>query len=385
MKGEGRNPTKLSFEDLAQELLAGMSVAQISKKYDVNNRTVAHKKAQLVRRGMSPEHDLTHPIPEGYKLKGVSTLYNSTGNVQSQWVKTCEDKEAQMNLFKESIKAFIDELPKATPITIYNEHQIHEQLLTVYPLGDPHIGMLAWDKESGENWDLEIATKTFIDLFAHVVKSAPPSKECLIGNLGDFFHSDNQAGVTSRSGHSLDMDGRYAKMVQVGVMILRTMIHTALEHHETVRVINVIGNHDDTGSIFLSVLLKHVYENEPRVIIDDAPSPFHYVRWGKVLIGLHHGHTCKMEKLPGVMASDRAEDWGQTEFRYWLTGHIHHSSKKEFPGCMVESFRTLAAKDSYATYGGWRSGRDTQAIVYHKKFGEVDRKTTNIKMLDASD
>lgn len=373
---------KITDAQLKTALIDGLTNIQISQKYNIGVRSVQRRRVSLVKKGFSPQHDLTHEAPEGYKLKGVSTLYGNEGQIKQQWVKIDEDKEAQMKMFIEAITAFIDEVPKVIPITLYNIHQTYENLLAVYPLGDPHIGMLAWDKESGENWDLEIATKTFINIFHHVVQSAPRCKEALIINLGDFFHSDNQAGVTTRSGHSLDMDGRYAKMVQVGVMILRRMITTALEHHETVRIINVIGNHDDTGSIFLSVLLKHVYENEPRVIIDDAPSPFHYVRWGKVLLGAHHGHTCKMEKLPSVMAADRAKDWGDTEFRYWLTGHVHHDSKKEFPGCMVESFRTLAAKDSYASYGGWRSGRDTKVIVYHKNHGEVSRNTIDISMLD---
>lgn len=377
--------SKITDEMLRQSLLDGMTVSAIASKYDMAARTVSRRKAALAARGFSPEHDMKHEVPEGFKLKGTSTCYGPDNEIKQQWVKTCEDKEAQMRLFIESIKAFIEEIPKVIPSTVYNEHDVNDDIISVYPLGDPHIGMMAWDKEVGENWDLAIAEHTFISIFDRVVKAAPRSKQAVIINLGDFFHYDNLEGTTSRSGHSLDRDGRYAKMVQVGVMIIRRMIASALEHHETVKIINVIGNHDDTGSIFLSVCLKHVYENEPRVIIDDSPAPFHYVRFGKVLLGAHHGHTCKMDRLPGVMASDRAKDWGDTEFRYWLTGHIHHDSKKEHPGCMVESFRTLAAKDAYAAYGGWRSGRDTKVIVYHKDFGEIERHTINIAQMQTPD
>lgn len=48
------------------------------------------------------------------------------------------------------------------------------------------------------------------------------------------------------------MDGRYAKMIQVGVKVMRQCIESALAKHKTVRVINVIGNHDHTGAIRLS-------------------------------------------------------------------------------------------------------------------------------------
>lgn len=371
---------KYSDEQLKEAIRSGKTMTDIAEEFGVTERCVYRRKAKLLRKGWSPEHDLTHEIPDGYKLKGTSTLYDRTGQVTAQWVKTAEDKETQMQLCRDAIVAMISDLPKLDPAVA--PESSFDDLLAVYPLGDPHIGMLAWEAESGENWDLQIAENTFITLFDRVVKSAPPCKQAVIVNLGDFFHYDNLEGKTSRSGHSLDRDGRYAKMVQVGVKILRQMIQSALVHHENVTVINCIGNHDDVGAIFLSVCLKHVYENEPRVTIDDSPSPFHYVRFGKVLLGMHHGHTCKKEKLASVMASDRARDWGDTQYRYWLTGHIHHDSKQEYPGCMVESFRTLAAKDAYATYGGWRSGRSTQAIIYNKNFGEVERHIIDIAQGD---
>ena len=81
------------------------------------------------------------------------------------------------------------------------------------------------------------------------------------------------------------------------------------------------------------------------------------------------------------MATDRAKDWGETEYRYWATGHIHHDTLKEYPGVKVESFRTIAAKDAYATWNGYRSGQDSKAIVYHKDFGEVERHTVNLRMV----
>lgn len=370
---------KFTDEELIEALSAGMSQKDFAIKVNCSRRAVVERLQNLRKRGYSPEHKYTNLVPDGYKVKGVSQLINSQGRVTNQWVKSTEDKERQYEILQEMCKGFINDLPKiaATELIPF----FYQDMLAVYPLGDPHIGMLAWTEETGDNWDLKIAEQVFCEGFQRAIKTAPNCKEALIVNLGDFFHTDNLEGVTARSGNHLDKDGRYAKMIQVGVMIIRQMIKTALEHHEKVTVINVIGNHDDTGSLFLAIALKHIYENEPRVTIDDSPTPFHYYRFGNTMIGAHHGHTCKMEKLPSVMAADKAKDWGETEFRYWLTGHIHHDSKQEHPGCMVESFRTLAAKDAYTTYGGWRSGRDTKCIVYHKDYGEIERHTINIAQI----
>lgn len=177
------------------------------------------------------------------------------------------------------------------------------------------------------------------------------------------------------------MDGRYSKMIRVGVKIIRRMIDSALEHHEKVTVINATGNHDDTGAMFLNIALDNIYENEPRVIVNAKPTPFHYVQFGKTCFGVHHGHSCKMANLPLVMATDEPKMWGDTAHRYWLTGHIHHDSMKEYTGCKVESFRTLAAKDAYATWGGYRAGQDSKCLVLHKDHGEIERHTINIGMV----
>ena len=83
------------------------------------------------------------------------------------------------------------------------------------------------------------------------------------------------------------------------------------------------------------------------------------------------------------MATDRASDWGETRFRYWLTGHVHHMSGKEYPGCIVETFRTLAPRDAHAHAAGYRSDRDMQMLVHHKKHGRINRHTVGIEQLTA--
>jgi hypothetical protein len=118
------------------------------------------------------------------------------------------------------------------------------------------------------------------------------------------------------------------------------------------------------------------------VTIDLDPNVFWYYKFGKVLIGATHGDTCKTDKLPAIMACDRSEDWGQTRFRYYYHGHIHHDSVKELPGCMVESFRTLAARDAWHSGAGYRSGRDMRCIVHHKDFGEIERHRCDVAMLE---
>jgi UDP-2,3-diacylglucosamine pyrophosphatase LpxH len=335
---------------------------------------------RAAKAGYSPDHDMTRTVPDGFLVKGVSTMYDKEGNIAAQWVKSSIDRERQTQILTEAIGAMADALPKVAPRP-EPTGEFDTKLMACYPIGDAHIGMLSWPEETGEDWNLDLAERMHCTAMAHLVESAPASEEATIINLGDWFHADNLEGVTSRSGHNLDMDSRYAKMARVGVKIMRQCIESALSKHKRVRVINAVGNHDDTGSLMLSICLANVYENEPRVTIETSPSAFHYFRHGKCLVGIHHGHSTKAERLPGVMAADRAKDWGESEFRYWWCGHVHHQSMKDYAGVSVESFRVLAAKDAYAHWGGYRAPRDMKCIVLHSEYGEVARNTVNPAMV----
>ena len=94
-----------------------------------------------------------------------------------------------------------------------------------------------------------------------------------------------------------------------------------------------------------------------------------------------------MATLPLIMAGDRPEDWGKTIYRYFWTGHVHHSkvqpavSSQDFTGCVVESFRVLPPNDAWAHQKGYRAYRDMKAVVFHEDYGEVARHTVNPRML----
>lgn len=131
----------------------------------------------------------------------------------------------------------------------------------------------------------------------------------------------------------------------------------------------------------LSIMLANIYENEPRVVVHDAPTRRHYLVHGKVLIGVTHGDQTKDSDLPGIMAAEKAEWWGQTRHRYFYRGHHHQDKLNEYPGCKVEQFRTLAAGDAYAVGHGFLSGRDMKLITHHAEYGEVGRITCSIDLL----
>jgi hypothetical protein len=366
----------------------GLSKAKAAKKVGMDDsnfrRMIRTIEKTASKQGYAPQHDMIKTCPDGYVIKGVSTLYTNGEDgtrVAAQWVKTSQDQKQQLDSIKSMIETWSIEAkgsikPTKAPKTS------DKDLMTVYPMGDPHVGMYAWGEETGADFDLEIAENQIAAAIDYLVDKSPNSYYGVLANLGDMFHSDNMEGVTARSKHSLDMDGRLQKVIAVGVRSIRRCIHRMLEKHQEVHIVNVPGNHDHVLALALNVMMSNIYENEPRVIVHGAPTMRHYIQHGKVLLGFVHGHQTKDTDLNSIMATERSAEWGQTDYRYFYRGHHHQDKVLDLRGCKVEQFRTLAPKDAYAAGGGYFSGQDMKAIVHHAQHGEIARHTFAISMFE---
>jgi len=341
-------------------------------------RILQRVKQYAATQGYSPDHDMTRTAPAGYGVKGVSTLYNADGEVAAQWVKTTQDGQ-RLELLRDAACGVFEDI-KPLP-KVKAPKRCYKDLLAIYPMGDPHLGMYAWGEEAGEDFDLETCSRDLLAAVDRLVDVAPPAEVAIILNLGDFFHSDTMDNKTRRSGNVLDVDTRWAKVLETGLEVMVRCIRRALEKHKRVIVRNNIGNHDEHTSLMLSIALRSYFKDNSRVEIDASPNPFWYFRHGKCLLGSTHGDRTKPAALPEIMAADRGKDWGETLYHFWYTGHIHHQSKHEFRACTVESFRTLASSDAWHHGQGYRSGRDMRCIVHHGEHGEVESHRVGIESL----
>jgi len=335
---------------------------------------------KAARAGYSPHFGMTHPVPEPFVVKGTSTLYGEDGSVKAQWVKTREDSAKVQDLVREFVAVALEDVKGLSKHVAAPEHS-DADLLSVYPIGDPHFGMYAWAEEAGDDFDTAIAEKITKGAIDRLVASAPDSETALILPLGDLMHADDTKNVTPTHGFTLDVDTRHQRVMRVTLRAMKYIIYRALQKHRKVVVRIVQGNHDPHAAFAIALALSEHFSNNDRIEVDLSPIRFWYYRFGKVLIGATHGDTAKGENLLGVMASDKPEDWGQTKFRYWYHGHIHTSTVREFHGVIVESFRTLAPKDAYIAGMGHRAGRDMRLIVHHREHGEIERHRCDVGMI----
>jgi hypothetical protein len=336
--------------------------------------------ARAALQGYAPASGMTHVVPSPFVLKGTSTLYDADGTVKLQWHKTKLDGALQEEAIRTFITHLVEDARGLSP-SIPRPERNYESLLATYVIGDPHFGLYAWKAESGEDFDLDIAERELCAAIDRLVDSAPAAATALLAELGDFFHADNESNQTARSGNALDVDTRWAKVMQVGLRAMIYAINRLLEKHQKVIVRIVKGNHDGHSSFALALALDAFYSNNARVRIDLSPAAHWFLKWGKTLLGITHGDTTKMPMLPGVMAADRPQEWGATVHRYWLCGHVHHAKKEEYPGVVIEYFRTLAPRDAWHSEQGYRAGRDMTCIVYDTTHGELERHRCDIGMI----
>ncbi len=337
----------------------------------INLRTLMRRKERLALKGFSPEHDMTHTVPAGFTVRGVSTLYGKDGKPTQQWVKSQQDAEAVRRMMDSIMAGLADELPRDKPVRA--PKRTADGLLNCYVVTDYHMGMLAWAEETGADWDTQIAENLLVAWFAQAMAEAPDAEVGVFAQLGDFLHWDGWDAVTPTSRHLLDADSRFPKLVQVAARAIKRVIRMMLAKHQRVHVIMAEGNHDMSSSVWLRTLCAAMFENEPRVTVDMRPDPYYCVEHGKTALFFHHGHKKRITGIADVFAGKFRQVFGRTEHAYAHMGHLHHVDVKETNLMVVEQHRTLAAPDAHASRGGWLSGRDAQVITYSAEYGEISR------------
>jgi hypothetical protein len=329
--------------------------------------------------GYAPEQDMVRPVPEPFIVRGVSTYYNAEGKASGQWVKSKIDDSKLQEMMKAVIDGMKDDIPRLTALPA--PALGNDNLLNCYVITDYHLGMLAWDEEAGENWDLDIAQALVVKWFEQAIAQSPNADTAVFAQLSDFLHFDGLDAVTPASKHLLDVDTRFAKVVRSAIRVLRTVIDMLLAKHQNVHIIMADANHDPVSQIWLREWFSVLYENEPRITVDKSPNPYNAYEFGKTALFFHHGHKRKVANVSEVFASQFREMFGRTKHAYAHMGHLHSVDVKENNLMIVEQHRTLAPGDAYSARGGWLSGRDAKVITYSKQFGEVSRLTINSDML----
>lgn len=371
--------TKKQVEAIEACIAAG-SIMGAAKLLNVKRQTIQAAVSKCERHMV--REDLGLParyVPDGHTVVGVSTLAR-TEDGEPQWIKTKADAQEQKRLLEEMREGFKDTLPKAKPVAA-SKTKKNDDIVNLHILTDYHLGMNAWNEQCGEDWDIKIAEELLINWFRYSIAAAPQARVGILGQLGDFLHYDGIEPVTPKSRHVLDVDTRFQKVVRVAIRSLRQIVAMMLKKYDTVHVIMADANHDEASSAWLREIFASFYKDDPRVSIDDGADSYYCYEHGKTSLFFHHGHKRKPNAIDNVFVSKFRDVFGRTRYSYAHTGHMHHDMKLETNLMTVEQHRTMAAKDAYASTGGWMSDRSAAVISYHREYGEVGRLNVTPEMV----
>lgn len=271
----------------------------------------------------------------------------------------------------EAIRETLGDLP-AIPAVDPPAHA-DADLCTLYPIADAHIGMKAWGRETGEDYDTQIAVERLQSWLARCIAASPSSDLGIILGVGDLLHADDNSNQTPASRHSLDVDTRHFKTVRSTIAALASSIELALTKHNRVLVRILRGNHDEHAYVAVLFALAERFRDNPRVDVQEDPGEFFVRQFGKVLLAAHHGDKAKAERMVLFLADEYNGLWGNTDHRYLWTGHLHHFKAQDIGGVQWEQLRAVTARDAYAYSHAYTARAQLQAITYHREHGEVSR------------
>lgn len=271
----------------------------------------------------------------------------------------------------DKIRATLEGLPPADAIA--PPVRCDNDLITVYPLADVHIGMMAWGRETGEDYDTAIATDRLRTWIARAVDASPASGDAVILGVGDLTHADDQTNQTPRSKHVLDVDTRHFKTLEMTIAALAYGVEYAARKHAHVTVRILPGNHDQTTYMAVMFALAERYRDNPRVTVQKVPGEFWLYRFGLNLFAAHHGHGGKPERMVMMLADEYAAEWGQTRHRVLWTGHLHHAKMQDIGGVTWEQLRAVTARDAHAAANAYIARAQLQAITFDRNAGEIMR------------
>ena len=258
--------------------------------------------------------------------------------------------------------------------------------LLVISLPDAHIGMLAWERNTGNNYDTEIACALYVETAKKLLGLASGFEldEILLVIGNDLFHANDHSTLTPKSGNRLDVDSRFSHIfestVDAHIALIDLFVGIA-----PVRVLWVPGNHDPEIGWYLAKVIEAWYRAVPEVVVDVEPTPRKHYRYGVNLLAWTHGDEEKEARLPAIMAMSWPEDWARSVYREWQIGHWHRKKEllttpvSEVDGVRVRTLPSLSAKDRWHVLKGYQSIRAGEAYLYSKADGYTGHFSVVIK------
>ena len=276
---------------------------------------------------------------EGFIAHNATVQVSGKGEIIQAWIKQRAD-ELDPEEFIDAIRGTVEKF-EYTPRAFDNSFDMLE-----IPLFDMHWGIAFLNHyESTMN---EILTL----ILSH------KWKKIVIPFGQDFFHNDSIVkGQTTKGTNIEKVD--MTRAVKEGQTFLYTIVDTAIENADEVKVLYTPGNHDLSISwMFVQVLLERY---GPK-IVDDSLEYRKVFTYGKNSIMVTHGDSkqASSKNLAQIFPVSFPEEFANASVREVHAGHLHREGEADIYGVMVRRLSSGNITD------GWSDKEDF--IGAHKRF-----------------
>lgn len=302
------------------------------------------------------------------RSEGTKNLYSVKMEIKPRNVLT---PEQQIDAIKEVLEEMQFDKYEFEPTPMIDG--LNEDVFTSLPITDFHWNAYIDELSAGVKWNRRISKGLYEDLIEQtIVDQQSVNAHKLVFPIGnDFLNIDGSTYATTRGTQQVS-DGSFKEGYKGAMEMHIKAINTFKEHYNEIELMMVESNHSQDSDFTMYLALKQLYENEPKVVARDNYEPTQVVRWGKTMVVYNHGDT-RLAKNCGTLAHMFSKDYGQTDHRYLVLGHIHNGKEHwEDSGFNVHSLPTLFPSNEWAKKNGFVSSQRKQVIQhYHKEFGLI--------------
>jgi len=328
-------------------------------------------------------------------------LKKPTGEIDKKGHKVYIDEPKTVTMYKiqvwlvklhnmewvEAVRNLIKEVPKIKTPTVKRPkiEEIDRYLLEI-ALFDVHFGMLAWGKETMNDYDIDIAEHLFLYAVQDLLNKSAGYKPTRIlfpfGN--DFLHIDDPTNLTPQNRNPLDTDSRLIKIYTKA----KKSVIKAIDYCRQVAPVDVVwipGNHDPNVSYYLCDVIGEIFRDDKYVNVDVGPRWRKFYPWGNGLIVYTHGVEEPIRDLPSIIATEEPKLWGESKYREIHIGHKHKKQEIRWvnvdthPGTVIRMIPSIATEDAWHYRKGYiKAYHAAESYLWDMKYGMIGQFTSHI-------
>lgn len=395
------NDTKEIF-NLFQEM---QTYSGVAKHLGIDYRTVKRHVEKYHAENSFVESEATRT---GIPFDRIRHYWLKTKNELGDDVSIFVKNSSEVMEYDEIRDALIKDLESFAPrVKLYERPllPVEQQHLLVIDPADVHIGKLALEDETGENYNIQVALdRVYAGVSDILQKSIPFGIHQIVLVVGnDILHVDNTKRATT-SGTPQDTDSQWWKMFEVARDMYVNIIEEC-KQYAPVTIMYCPSNHDKVLGFSLTDSLFSWYRNDENVDVSTyGKSMRHrkYLKYGSNLLGFTHGDGAKHKDLISLMQHEVREAWAGTNYAYWYTHHFHHKTRiineqlveKDYQGVtivengrreytnvvntQIECVRSPSSPDSWHSQYGYVNTTAIEAFIHHPQNGQVARITSHV-------